>query len=213
MPIAISSAHSGGVGHCQTHKAGGSEARVEKKEKGDKAKHFPMPAAEFKTKVDRRITKMRAKMEAKMKEKSVPADKQKTALATFDAGATKVRAAAADAGKDGTVTKEEAKGVHDLAKQLRKGARGKGGKGSTKDCGNGHIVVSAGGSACCPCVKSSPQYNPTTCNQQKCQLGDCSACGQLVFSNQGQCKQVTANCHSCNCTRIGHGHEQFWICQ
>ena len=65
------------------------------------------------------------------------------------------------------------------------GKGGKGGKGSTKDCGNGHIVVSAGGSACCPCVKSSPQYNPTTCNQQKCQLGDCSACGQLVFSNQG----------------------------
>ena len=102
-----------------------SEARVEKKEKGDKAKHFPMPAAEFKAKVDGRITKMRARIEAKMKEKGVAAEKQKTALATFDAGSAKVRAAADAAGKDGTVTKEEAKGVHDLAKQLRKEARGK----------------------------------------------------------------------------------------
>lgn len=109
-----------------------SEARVEKKEKGDKAKHFPMPAAEFKQKVEERITKRRARIEAKMKEKNVAADKQKTALAAFDAGAVKVRAAADAAGKDGTVTKDEAKGVHDLAKQLRKEARGKVAKGKKK---------------------------------------------------------------------------------
>ncbi len=110
-----------------------SEARVEKKEKGDKAKHFPMPAAEFKQKVEERITKRRARIEAKMKEKNVAADKQKTALAAFDAGAVKVRAAADAAGKDGTVTKDEAKGVHDLAKQLRKEARGKVAKGKKKN--------------------------------------------------------------------------------
>ena len=88
---------------------------------------------------------------------------------------------------------------------------GKGGKGGKKNCGSGHIVVSAGGTACCPCVPSSPQYNPTYCNYKKCQMGNCRACGQLVFGNQGQCKMTTANCHSCNCTRIGH--DQFWICQ
>ena len=109
-----------------------ARARVEKKEKGDKAKHFPMPAAEFKAKVDGRITKMRARIESKMKEKGVAADKQKTALANFDAGASKVRAAADTAGKDGTVTKEEAKSVHDLAKQLRKDAHPKGGKAKGK---------------------------------------------------------------------------------
>jgi hypothetical protein len=93
------------------------------------------------------------------------------------------------------------------------GEDGKSGKGSTKDCGGGHIVVSAGGAACCPCVPSSPQYNPTVCNQKKCQLGNCSACRQLVFSNYGQCKKDTANCGSCTCTEIGHGHEKFWMCQ
>jgi len=93
------------------------------------------------------------------------------------------------------------------------GEGGDDGKGNKKNCGNGHIVVSAGGTACCPCVPSSPYYNPTTCNYKKCQLGNCSSCRQLVFSNQGQCKQVTAACTSCNCTRVGHGHEQFWICQ
>ena len=106
----------------------GVEARVEKKANGDKAKQFPMPAAEFKAKVDGRINKMRARIEAKMKEKGVAADKQKTTLAAFDAGATKVRAAADSAGKDGTVTKEEAKSVRDLAKQLRKDAHPKGKK-------------------------------------------------------------------------------------
>ena len=34
---------------------------------------------------------------------------------------------------------------------------GKGGKGGKKNCGSGHIVVSAGGTACCPCVPA-----PTT---------------------------------------------------
>jgi hypothetical protein len=102
-----------------------SEARVEKKGRGDKAKEFPMPTAKFKEKVEGRITKSRARIESKMKEKSVPADKQKTALAAFDAGAVKVRAAADAAGKDGTVTFEEAKGVRELTKQLRKDARGK----------------------------------------------------------------------------------------
>ena len=109
-----------------------SDARVEKKEKGDKAKHFPMRAAEFKQKVEERITKRRARIEAKMKEKGVPAEKQKTALAAFDAGSAKVRAAAEAAGKDGTVTAEEAKGVRELVKQLRKEAHAKGGKGKGK---------------------------------------------------------------------------------
>lgn len=113
----------------ESDKSAQAEGRAEKKAKGDKAKHFPMTAAKFKEKVEARITKSKERISAKLNEKNVPADKQKAAIAAFDAGATRVRAAADAAGKDGTVTADEAKGVRELAKQLRKDARGKLGKG------------------------------------------------------------------------------------
>ena len=85
---------------------------------------FPMPAAAFKAKVEKRITKAREHMTEHFKKNNVAADKQKEILAKFDAGATKVRAAADKAGSDGTVTKEEAEQVRTLAKELR-GKHGK----------------------------------------------------------------------------------------
>jgi hypothetical protein len=91
--------------------------------------------------------------------------------------------------------------------------------GQTQNCGGTTIVVSASGYACCPCVPSSNRYDPNRCNQARCQLGNCSACRQLVFNNQNQCQSTTAACGSCTCTPIGgggggRGHgNQFWVCQ
>ena len=112
--------------------------------KGDKdhEKNFPMKAETFIGKVNDRITKMRARLDERLDKKGVAEDKQKEALAKFDAAAEQVRAAAKAAGEDGTVTAEEAKGVRKLAKELRgkahKGKKGEGkkGKGKGKNKGN-----------------------------------------------------------------------------
>lgn len=107
------------------------------KEGGEKAKKFPMPAAEFQKHVEARIAKRKDKLTEKMAERKVPADKQKEVLAEFEAGSTKVRAAAAQAGKDGTVTLDEAKDVHKVAKEQRKEIRSKLGKKGKKGKGAG----------------------------------------------------------------------------
>lgn len=77
---------------------------------GDKGKaHFPMPAAEFKAKVDARQAKARKHMEEKAS--ALPADQAKELRARFDANIAKVNAEVAKAVADGTVTKEEAEAV------------------------------------------------------------------------------------------------------
>lgn len=103
--------------------------------KGDKAreKNFPMKADAFIGKVNERITKMRARMDQRMDDQGLTQEKQKEALAKFDAQAEKVRAAAKTAGEDGTVTAEEAKTVREQAKELRgKHHKGKKGEGKGK---------------------------------------------------------------------------------
>jgi len=83
--------------------------------------------------------------------------------------------------------------------------------GVTKNCkGGGMITVSAGGSACCPCVPGDPKYNIIKCNQAKCKLGNCPACGQLIFAKQKDCtKKVAKSGCACTCTEtpVGSG---FW---
>jgi len=69
------------------------------------------------------------KIVAKMKEKNVPADKQEKILAKFDDGAKQVRDLTEKVCADGTVTKEEAKSVHQLARSLRAEAHHKKGHG------------------------------------------------------------------------------------
>lgn len=107
------------------------------KKGGDKAKKFPMPAAEFQKHVETRIAKRKEKLTEKMTERKVPAEKQKAVLAEFEAGAAKVRAAATEAGKDGTVTLAEATEVHKIAKEQRKEVRSKLGKKGKKGKGAG----------------------------------------------------------------------------
>ena len=78
-----------------------------------------------------------------------------------------------------------------------------GGIGSTQKCKTGVITVSAGGSACCPCVPGDPKYNATTCNMERCQLGNCPSCGQLVFPSQGNCNAVASGTPCpCTCTQM-----------
>lgn len=104
--------------------------------KGEKAQ-FPMAADKFNEKVEARITKVRQKLVDHMTKKGVDADKQTAALAKFDEAAKQVREAATNAGADGTVTKEEAKNVRDLAKKLHHEGKAKNGKAKGKGKGKG----------------------------------------------------------------------------
>jgi len=90
---------------------------------------FPMPAAAFQTKVNERQAKAREHMEKRAA--TLSADEAKALRAKFDAGAAKVNAEVAKATADGTVTKDEAKAVRQVAKEMR-GHHGKGGKHAHK---------------------------------------------------------------------------------
>ncbi len=104
--------------------------KAEKKEKkdngkkGERAKNFPMKAEDFRKRVDGRLVKAREKLAAALEKRKVSDDQRKAALKRFDDGAVKVRAAADRAGKDGTVTLEEAKEVRAVAKAERKAMKG-----------------------------------------------------------------------------------------
>ena len=80
---------------------------------------FPMPAAAFKQKVDARQAKARERMEKRAS--SLSAEQAKELRAKFDAGVAKVNAEVAKAIADGTVTKEEAAAVRQVAKELHHG--------------------------------------------------------------------------------------------
>jgi len=97
---------------------------------GDKhGKHdkpsFPMPADAFKQKVDARQAKARERMEKRAS--SLSAEQAKELRAKFDSGVAKINAEVAKATADGTVTKEEAAAVRQVAKEIR-GSHGKHGK-------------------------------------------------------------------------------------
>jgi hypothetical protein len=86
---------------------------------GEKEKpQFPMAAAEFQGKVDANIAKAREHMEKRITDRKLDDTKAKEARDRFDAVVTKVEAAAANAEADGTVTKEEAKEVRQVAREL-----------------------------------------------------------------------------------------------
>jgi hypothetical protein len=110
-------------------------AEAKKGDKKGKHQHFPIEAQKFQEVVEKRIGKARDQMESAMEKHNVP-DVLKTQIRKdFNDGAALVRAAAKRVGADGTVTKEEAKEVKDLAKSLKQKAREKylGGKKEKKD--------------------------------------------------------------------------------
>jgi hypothetical protein len=90
---------------------------------------FPVAAAEFKQKIDGKMTKARARMEERAAK--LPAGEAKALRAKFDTGLVKVNAEVARATADGTVTKDEAKAVWQVAREVR-GAKGKHGGGHGK---------------------------------------------------------------------------------
>lgn len=107
-----------------------ADAKGQRGEQGDKkGKHFPMPAAEFKAKVDGRMAKAKKHMEEKAA--SLPADQAKDLRDRFAATAQKVNAEVAKAVADGTVTKDEAKAVRAANPHHGKHAR-HGKKGGSK---------------------------------------------------------------------------------
>lgn len=85
--------------------------------KGDGGAKFPMPAAEFKAKVDARTAKAKERMEQRAAK--LPADQAKELRAKFDAGTAQINAEVAKATADGSVTKEEAQKVREVAKAAR----------------------------------------------------------------------------------------------
>jgi hypothetical protein len=104
-------------------------AKTQRAEGEKGGKHFPMPAAEFKAKVEKRQAKGRARMEERAAKLS--ADQAKELRATFEANVQKVNAEVSKAIADGTVTKDEAKAVRAASphhgKHARNGKRPHGG--------------------------------------------------------------------------------------
>lgn len=105
--------------------ARGDEVAQDGDGKGKGKEAFPMAADAFKQKVEARITKARQHLVDHMAKKGVDEQKQKDNLAKFDEAAKQVREATDAACADGTVTKDEAKSVRDLAKKLHHKAKGK----------------------------------------------------------------------------------------
>lgn len=114
--------------------AGTDAAPVAAKDEAGKKKRaaFPIPADTFEKQVNKRIEKVRERMESRMKAKNVPEAKRESLRKAFDAKATEIRAAAKRVGQDGTVTKDEAKEVRKLARSLKPHA----GKGKGKQKGH-----------------------------------------------------------------------------
>ncbi|MFO0587206.1 MAG: hypothetical protein U0441_06700 [Polyangiaceae bacterium] len=86
---------------------------------------FPMKAEQFQKIVDKRIEHVKSKVEAALKKHNVSDADKANVMKAVDEGAASVRAAAKKAEADGTVTKEEAQAVRDLAKKIREDARTK----------------------------------------------------------------------------------------
>ena len=89
------------------------------------ARRFPMQAESFNKLIEKRIAHMRERLTQMLAAHKVPEAKQAQIKKDFEDGAAAIRAAAARAGADGSVTKEEAKEVRGLAKDLKQKAREK----------------------------------------------------------------------------------------
>jgi hypothetical protein len=87
-------------------------------EKGDKAQ-FPMPAATFQARIAKHREKAHARLEAHIAKKNLPADKAAAVRAKMAAAEAVVNQEVAKVVADGTVTKEEAKQVREVARAQR----------------------------------------------------------------------------------------------
>lgn len=98
-----------------------------RKEHGKRGEHlqFPVQAQTFKEHVEKRIQHARAHLERAAEKRNVPEAQRLQLRKDLDDAASQIRAAAQRAGADGTVTREEAKQVRELSKDLKHKAREK----------------------------------------------------------------------------------------
>lgn len=82
--------------------------------------NFPMPAAAYKAREAAHIEKSRARMESHIASKKLDAERAKLVRARFEASVVKIDQAVAKVSADGTVTKEEAKEVRQVAHVVRR---------------------------------------------------------------------------------------------
>ena len=101
-------------------------------------RRFPMKAESFNKRIEKRIAHMREQLSRTLAAHKVPEAKQAQIKKDFEDSAASVRAAAARASADGTVTKEEAKDVRDLAKGLKRKAHEKRQPGKANGRGRDH---------------------------------------------------------------------------
>jgi len=114
------------------------------KHKGQKNRlEFPMKAEKFSAFVDRRLAKARARVQRNLANHDISPEVRKAILADLELGTQKIQSAADQAEADGTVTKQEAKQVRQVARRVRKAAGekygnelGRNGKSGKK--GKGH---------------------------------------------------------------------------
>ena len=86
---------------------------------------FPVEAKKFQEMVEARIAKAREHMESALGKHNVPEPIRAMIRKDFEAGAAEIREAAKKAAADGSVTKEEAKEVRELSRDLKREAREK----------------------------------------------------------------------------------------
>jgi hypothetical protein len=109
---------------CDDHE--NTSGHASKDEKAKRHDHkFPVKTDEFKQMVEKRIAHARERLQGALAAHSVPEGIQAQIKKEFEDGANVVRAAAARVGADGTVTKDEAKEVKQLARKLKRQAREK----------------------------------------------------------------------------------------
>lgn len=84
---------------------------------------FPMKADEFRKMVEKRIEQIKTHVERSMSKHSIPAPARTEVNKNVDAAVKEIHAAVDKAAADGVVTRDEAKQVKDVAKQLREKMR------------------------------------------------------------------------------------------
>ncbi len=89
---------------------------------------YPVPAAQFQQKVEARLAKSRARMEAVVAKGKLTPEQAATWRTKADARATRVESEMKKAVADGVVTKDEAKAVRAVAGRGHHGHRGQGGE-------------------------------------------------------------------------------------
>jgi polyhydroxyalkanoate synthesis regulator phasin len=144
LTFAFALASTSAVALADTGKATG--ARHERGDKAAMEKKFPMAGAEFQQKATERAAKGRERMEKRLTEKQVPTDKANEIRAKFAATQAKVAAKVTEVVADGTVTLDEAKAVHAVAREGRpehKGGHGKTARKGQKLARKGSLLPSA----------------------------------------------------------------------